>query len=49
MAAERPSAPAAASEDVRPPLGSWGRLYTLVLSVLAMEIVALWLVARAFG
>lgn len=49
MAAESPEAPAAASGERRPPLGSWGRLYTLVLSVLAMEIVALWVVARVFG
>jgi hypothetical protein len=41
--------PPAASEDVPPPLGSWSRLYTLVLGALAIEIVGLWVLARAFG
>jgi hypothetical protein len=43
MAAETPP------EDLPPPLGSWLRLYTLVLGALAIEIVGLWVVARAFG
>ncbi len=45
MAAERP---AAASEDIPPPLGTWPRLYALVLGVLLVEIALLALVARAF-
>jgi hypothetical protein len=48
MAAEQPAA-AAPDGDVRPPLGTWRRLYALVLGVLALEIILLALVARAFG
>jgi len=36
-------------ERFRPPLGSWGRLYALVLSALAGEILLLWLLSRAFS
>jgi hypothetical protein len=32
--------------DDRPPLGSWGRMYALVLFVLAAVIVALALLSR---
>lgn len=49
MAAELPEAPAERGEDLRPPLGTWGRLYAVVLGALAAEIAILWLVARAFG
>lgn len=48
MAAEPPPASAHA-EEIRPPLGTWGRLYALVLGVLAVEVGALWALARAFG
>ncbi len=36
------------AEDPRPPLGSWARLYSLVIGVLAVEIVLLWVLSRAF-
>jgi hypothetical protein len=49
MAAELPDATSDRNEDVRPPLGTWGRLYAVVLGALAAEIGMLWLVARAFG
>jgi len=32
-----------------PPLGSWGRLYAVVLGVLALMIALLWAVTRAFA
>jgi len=35
-------------EDPRPPLGSWPRLYSLVIAVLVVEIALLWLLSRAF-
>jgi len=35
-------------DDARPPLGTWRRLYALVLSALAAEIALLWLLSRAF-
>ena len=46
MSADLPaptSAPGAVAEPpaVRPPLGSWGRTYALVLGALALEIVLL--------
>jgi hypothetical protein len=46
MAAEQPPPPA---EEIRPPLGTWGRLYALVLGALVVEMAALWALARAFG
>jgi hypothetical protein len=49
MEADQPAAAAVPDGDVRPPLGTWRRLYALVLGVLALEIVLLALVARAFG
>jgi hypothetical protein len=45
MAAEQPGRP----EDIPPPLGTWQRLYVLVLGALAFEIALLWLLAKAFG
>jgi hypothetical protein len=48
MAAELPGAAPARGEDIRPPLGTWGCLYAVVLGALVMEISVLWLVARAF-
>jgi len=27
---------------VRPPLGSWRRLYALVVAVLALDVIVLW-------
>jgi hypothetical protein len=49
MAAEQPSPTSADPEDTRPPLGSWGRLYALLLCALATEIALLWALSRAFG
>ena len=49
MAAEKPATTAVSGGDIRPPLGTWRRLYALVLGVLALEIVLLALLARAFG
>jgi hypothetical protein len=49
MEAERDAAAPDSSEDGRPPLGSWGRLYALVLGALVVEIGLLWGLARAFG
>ena len=37
---------AAATE--RPPLGSWGRLYALVLAALAAEVLFLWWLTERF-
>jgi len=34
--------------DAGPPLGSWPRLYTIVVGMLVVEIALLWLLARAF-
>jgi hypothetical protein len=48
MAAEQPG-PDPSTEDIRPPLGSWGRLYALLIGALALEIVLLWVLGRAFG
>ena len=31
------------------PADRWGRLYALVLAVLALEIAGLWILARVFG
>ena len=47
MAAEPPAA-GDAEREVRPPLGTWNRLYAVVLGVLCVEIALLWLLARAF-
>ena len=47
MAAEPP--PGDAEQEVRPPLGTWNRLYALVLGVLVAEVALLWLLARAFA
>lgn len=49
MAAEELPAPKQRVEDSPPPLGTWGRLYLVVLGTLAMEILLLALLARAFG
>ena len=49
MEAEPPVAAPGVGEDIRPPLGSWGRLYALLLGTLAVEIVLLWVLARTFG
>ncbi|HVP68390.1 MAG TPA: hypothetical protein VMT17_14135 [Anaeromyxobacteraceae bacterium] len=35
-------------EHFRPPLGSWGRIYALVLAALSLEVLLLWLLSRAF-
>jgi hypothetical protein len=35
-------------EGGRPPLGSWPRLYALVIGVLVVEIALLTLLSRAF-
>ena len=35
--------------DARPPLGSWGRLYALVIAALVADIVLLLLLTRSFG
>jgi hypothetical protein len=35
--------------EERPPLGSWTRLYALVLAALGIDVVLLWLLTRAFG
>lgn len=36
--------------DDRPPLlGSWSRLYALLLGALALQILAFWLVTRAYA
>jgi hypothetical protein len=48
MAAEPPSEVDPA-EDVRPPLGTWGRLYAVVIGTLVVEIVLLWALSRAFA
>jgi hypothetical protein len=49
MAAEPVLPPAAdGEEDVPPPLGTWRRLYALVLGVLAVEVGLLWLLGRTF-
>jgi len=32
----------------RPPLGSWPRLYAVVIGLLAVDIALLWLLSRAF-
>jgi hypothetical protein len=34
--------------DAGPPLGSWPRLYAVVLGTLVAEIALLWVLARAF-
>jgi hypothetical protein len=34
--------------EFRPPTGSWRRLHALVVAVLAVEILLLWLLSRAF-
>jgi hypothetical protein len=47
MAAEPPSGEA--EQEVRPPLGTWNRLYALVLGVAVLEVALLWLLARAFA
>jgi len=37
-----------AGESERPPPAGWRRLYAFVVGMLAVEIVLLWLLARAF-
>jgi hypothetical protein len=34
--------------EAQSPPERWGRLYALVLGVLALEVAGLWLLARAF-
>jgi hypothetical protein len=34
--------------DARPPLGSWPRLYAVVVGILVVEIALLWILARVF-
>jgi len=34
--------------DAGPPLGSWPRLYAIVVGMLVVEIALLWLLARVF-
>lgn len=43
-----PTAPVPADEE-RPPLGSWRRLYALVLGELALLVVLFYLFGRAFS
>ena len=38
----------ATSAEQRPPLGSWGRLYGLVLGVLAIDLLLLWLLTEHY-
>jgi hypothetical protein len=40
---------AQASDHDRPPLGSWGRLYALVIAWLVVDIALLTLLTRSFG
>lgn len=49
MEVDRPAGLPVPPGDAPPPLGTWGRLYALVLGVLAAEIVLLALLARAFA
>ncbi|MGO8971543.1 MAG: hypothetical protein ACLQDQ_18450 [Myxococcaceae bacterium] len=49
MPAEGPAAAPGPVDDIPPPLGTWRRLYAVVLGVLVLEIVLLALLARAFG
>ncbi|MGO9829546.1 MAG: hypothetical protein ACLPJH_05355 [Myxococcaceae bacterium] len=49
MPAERHTGGPGPTDDIPPPLGTWPRLYALVLGMLAAEIVLLTLMARAFG
>ena len=49
MAAEPPGVAPSTGEDIPPPLGTWARLYTLVLGTLAVEVFLLALLARAFA
>jgi hypothetical protein len=49
MEAEPPRPAPDSAEDGRPPLGSWGRLYALLVGALAVEIGLLWALARSFG
>ncbi len=49
MEAEPPGSAPGSTEDSPPPLGSWGRLYWLLIGVLAVEIGLLSALARAFG
>lgn len=46
MAADPP--PDGTDEEGRPPLGSWPRLYALVVGALVVDVLALWLLSRAF-
>ena len=34
--------------DAGPPMGSWPRLYAIVVGMLVVEIALLWLLARVF-
>ncbi|HVR29885.1 MAG TPA: hypothetical protein VMS86_10180 [Thermoanaerobaculia bacterium] len=45
---EDPETTARAAEE-RPPLGSWGRLYAIVLGELALLVLLFTLFARAFS
>ena len=35
-------------EADRPPLGSWGRLYAVVLAALAVDLLLLWLLTERY-
>lgn len=50
MATEQPTMPTLEpSPEPRPPLGSWTRLYGLVLGLLALDILLLYALMRAFA
>ena len=36
------------SEADRPPLGSWARLYAVVLAALAVDVLLLWLLTERY-
>ncbi|HTP52675.1 MAG TPA: hypothetical protein VMK42_18450 [Anaeromyxobacteraceae bacterium] len=43
-----PSPPPGPGDGARPPLGTWGQLYALVISSLVAEIALLYVLSRAF-
>jgi hypothetical protein len=44
-----PARPAPTDDEPPPILGSWQRLYALVLAWLLVVIIALWIVTRAYA
>jgi hypothetical protein len=36
------------NDPARPPLGSWARIYTLVLAALLVELVLLWMLTERY-